>query len=359
MVMKTIDRYILFRFIINFIWLSLAFLMIFIIVDLVENFDKYIDNQAATGDIISYYVFFMPWIFVIVSPVGLLLSAIFTGNSMAKTNEVVACKSAGMSSFRLGRWVYLFGLIWSFVILVFGEAVVPPASQRSIYIKDVKLLKRRIPTRIRRNIHILGENGETYSIKTFNPANQTATDVAIVFFDESSKIQRRIDARSMRWRDDHFELSNVYIRTFDNGNETFEFIPQKKLMSGETPQDFIEERVEVDEMGFFQLYEYIQKQIRLGRHPVREITELYMKVIFPFSNLIILLFALPIALHMRKSGAALGFAFSFVVAFLYFAIVRIGQSLGHNETLSPIVAASLGNIIFGAIGIAILFKYRD
>lgn len=340
-------------------WLALAFLMVFIVVDLVENFDKYIDKNASLEDIVLFYVYFLPWIFVIVSPVGILLSANFTGNSLARTNEVVACKSVGISSLRFGKWVYIFAFFWSLFILVFGEMVVPPASAKSDYIKDYKIYKRKKRTKIKRDIHVLGEKGETYSIKSYNPANQTAFDVAIVFFDDSTRIQKRIDARSMRWVDNHFELNNVYIRTFKADSEYTEFKPKQKLQANEKPEDFLVTRVDPDKMGFYKLLKFIQKQKRMGRNPIKEQTELYVKISFPFANLIILLFSLPIALHMRKSGAAIAFGISFIVAFLYFSLVRIGQSLGYNETLSPLMAANLGNIVFGLLGLGILIRFRD
>mgnify|MGYP003805748597 CR=1 FL=1 len=334
--------------------------MIFIIVDLIENVDKYIDKSAAFGDVALMYLYFIPWIFVIVSPVGLLLAANFTGISMAKNSEVIAVKSAGISSFKFALPVYLFGLFWSVVILLFGEFVVPPATQLQKEIKDVKVLKRRTSKRAINYLNYIGENGETYSIRTYNPKNNTGYDVTIVTFDDSLRIVKRVDARTMTWIDDHFELNNTYIRFFEAEKESVVFYDRPLVLEApEKPVDFEKAGVDPNEMGFFDLLRYIRKSERSGRNPIRERTDLIMKFTFPLSNLIILLFSFPFALRLRKSGAALGFGISFVVAFLYFSLVRIGQSLGYNDSLSPAMAANIGNIIFFSLGLIMLFKYRD
>ena len=333
--------------------------MVFILVDLVENFDKYIDKNANMLDIIKYYFYFLPWIYVVVSPIGLLLSANFTGNQMAKHSEVIACKAAGISSFRVGLPIYIFGIVWSMFILFFGEVAVPPATEISKEIKNVKLLKKKQSNRNINDVYLIGETGITYSIKSYNPRTRTGFDISIVTFDDSLRISRRIDVKRMIWKENHFILSDVYIRDFNQDLETTTQLDEMVLDTPEKPQDFERTKINPNEMGYFELRRYINKSIRNGRNPAREKTELAVKLTFPFSNFIILLFALPMALQMRKSGAALGFGISFMIAFFYFAFVRIGQSLGYNETVSPVLAANLGNILFGSIGFILLYINRD
>jgi len=309
--------------------------------------------------VVVYYIYYLPWILVIASPIGLLLAANFTGITMARTNEVVAAKNAGISSFRIGVPVYIFGIIWSVVVLVFGEMVVPIAMQARTDIRDVKIFKVKTRLRAIADLMYNGENGETYLFRSYNPTTHNAHQVTITYFDDSLRISKRIDAQEMLWRNDRFELEKAYIRFFYAEGESVAYVDRMPLDIPERPHDFERLRVNPDEMGFFDLWRFIRKAERSGRDPAREKTDLLVKVIFPFSNLIILLFSLPLALRLRRSGAALGFGISFIVAFIYFALVRIGQSLGYNETLSPFWAASLGNLIFGFIGVNMLYFFRD
>ena len=53
-------------------------------------------------------------------------------------------------------------------------------------------------------------------------------------------------------------------------------------------------------------------------------------------------------------SAALGFGLSVSIAFIYYALMRTGQALGHNGALPPYLAAWLGDLIFGAIGLTMM-----
>ena len=357
--MKILDRYILNRFIKNFIWLSLTFLVIFVLVDLVENVDRFIDKGAASLDIFIYYIYYVPWIFIIVSPIGLLLSANFTGSGFAKNYEIIAGKSSGLSIFRLGLPIYIFGFLWSIVILGFGELVVPVASELRKEIKDVRLLKKKTSARIIQDIYLLGEDGQTYSVRSYNPKTRTASEVSIIFFGDSLRIKKRLDARNMFWKNGKWELKKVYERIFSAEGETSTFHKTLVIESSEKPEDFEVKKINADAMDYFQLKKHIEKTIRMGRNASREKTELYAKLTFPFANFLILLFSLPLAMQMRKSGASLGFAISFIVSFTYFTLFKVGQSLGFNESLPPLIAANIGNFIFAIVGIIVLWRNRD
>ncbi len=357
--MKILDRYILSRFVRNFFYLAISFLLIFVLVDLVENVDRFIDKGGAPFDIAIYYLYYLPWIFVIVSPIGLLLSANFTGSSFAKSYEVIAGKSSGISALRMGIPVYIFGFLWSFVILGFGEFVVPFSSEMRTEIKDVKLLKKKEHTKINQDIFLMGEDGQTYSVRSYNPKTMTGSEVSIVYFDDDLHLKKRMDARNMLWKDDGWELRDVYVRDFTEEGEVYSHHNRLEIESSEKPADFEEKKVDPDQMGFFRLKRYIEKAIRMGRNASREQTELYVKLTFPFANFLILLFSFPLALHMRRSGAALGFGISFVVSFTYFILFKVGQSLGYNESLPPLIAANIGNFVYGFIGVFALWKFRD
>ena len=58
----------------------------------------------------------------------------------------------------------------------------------------------------------------------------------------------------------------------------------------------------------------------------------------------------------RKQSVATGFGVTLVVAFIYYAVLRVGQTLGHNGVVPPLLAAQLGNIIFFMIGIILMYR---
>jgi lipopolysaccharide export system permease protein len=110
-------------------------------------------------------------------------------------------------------------------------------------------------------------------------------------------------------------------------------------------------------MNFFELREYIVRLKKVGEKFTKELVELNLKVSFPFANLIILLFSVPlVSTSSRSKGRGLIFGMGLLVCFLYLSTLRICQSLGYNEVLSPIVAAWLPNVVFAAIGVFFVIK---
>jgi lipopolysaccharide export system permease protein len=55
---------------------------------------------------------------------------------------------------------------------------------------------------------------------------------------------------------------------------------------------------------------------------------------------------------------ATGFGLTLVISFLYYAVLRVGQTLGHNGVLPPLFAAQMGNLVFLVIGM-IMLKRTD
>ena len=111
-----------------------------------------------------------------------------------------------------------------------------------------------------------------------------------------------------------------------------------------------------EEMSYKELKSFIAEVVRNGGDPDRWLVDLYLKFSFPFANFIIVLFGAPLSAKKQRSSAGVGFGISLAICFFYFGIVKTAQTLGHNGTIPPIVAAWLANVIFGVGGFGILSK---
>jgi lipopolysaccharide export system permease protein len=111
-------------------------------------------------------------------------------------------------------------------------------------------------------------------------------------------------------------------------------------------------------MSSTELREFIEEVKRGGGNPDRWTTDLYLKFAFPFANFIIVLIGASLAANKRRSGAAVGFGISVLVCFLYFGLIKMGQSLGYTGTVPPVVAAWFGNFVFFVVGLTMLLRTR-
>jgi len=110
--------------------------MIVIFVDMVGNLSKFIDKEVPLAVIIKYYIFYIPYLIILVLPIAMLLASLFSLSQMANHNELTAIRSAGISLTRILIPLFIFGLLISTFALGFGEKIVPSANQEKTKIED-------------------------------------------------------------------------------------------------------------------------------------------------------------------------------------------------------------------------------
>src|SRR2546423_4983670 len=98
--MKLLDRYIIRQFILATLVSVVAFIIIFVAIDLMEKLDKFLDRKVPFGMIVDYYINFTPQMISLVLPIALLLGSLFTAGKMSQQSEIIASRSAGMSLYR-------------------------------------------------------------------------------------------------------------------------------------------------------------------------------------------------------------------------------------------------------------------
>lgn len=358
--MKLLDRYIIRAFLAFAGWAFVAFLVLFYVVDIVENIDKYIDKNAHVVDVILYYITYMPYIIILVSPIALLLSGNFICGKLSQNREIVAVRSGGISSLRAGRTIILFGLVWAFAVIGMAEFLVPKTNALRQQIKTERIDKKKTRTTRIRNILHQGEDNKVYSIGSLDPHRSGASDILIVSFDKNDRVNTMLRAREARYERGSWILYDGHVHSFEGDSlKEYSQFSERTLPLRISPKDLAERKANPDEMGFFELKKFIRRIERSGGDPQRERTDLVMKISYPFINFIILLFGVPLSLRFRRSGLVVGFAQSLAVGFFYFGAIRVGQVLGYNGTLPPFLAATLGNIVFGLGGITLLISLRE
>ncbi|MBK6681895.1 MAG: LptF/LptG family permease [Ignavibacteriales bacterium] len=104
---KILDRYIIKSFILSIFYGLMAFTLLFVIIDLMENLTDFIDNNVGTFIILEYYLVFTPEILKLMTPSCCAFGGLFTAGKMSSNNELTAIKSSGVSIYR-----FMFPLLW-------------------------------------------------------------------------------------------------------------------------------------------------------------------------------------------------------------------------------------------------------
>ncbi|MFH0766052.1 MAG: LptF/LptG family permease [Calditrichota bacterium] len=356
--MKILDRFIIRSYITKLTGAIIAATVIFLAIDGIEQFDRFIDNQVPTDVIIEYYYLFIPYIVYLVLPAATLLATLFTVGSLAMSNELTAIKVAGVPFTRI--LVLIIGISLGVAAGAFylGESVIPLANQKREDIYRYKLKKMPVESRARQGrIYMQLAPQEHLYIDLYRSTTREAFGILWVTT-KDGRILRRADAEKMVWRDDEWHLQGVEMRSFQpNGETRFERdLPLTISRQGLEPSEFEKIQTKPEEMNWKEMRDFIDKSRRMGGKTSIWEVELHSKIALPFAAVIIVLFGAPLASRRRRGGTALGFGLALFICFIYFGFVEVGNLMGYSGVLPPVLAAWLGNICFGVTGLGILLK---
>lgn len=358
--MKLTDKYILGRFLRILGFSLLAAILVVLIVDVIENVDKFIDRKVPSPSVVYYYLLYLPFIVVLTMPVAVLMATMFTVGSIARSQELTVMKATGLSLYRISAPLLATGLILSILMVAFTDLIMVPSESQRNSLKS-RLIDRvaSADALVRNNVIRPGENGWVLFIRTYNENLRSGEDVLAQRLVEN-QIKTSIRADGIYWADSIWIMINTTIRSFEGDSEK-EFRYHDTLYASflsHTPKTLSYRMKKPRDTGFFELLELIKLKQLMGQDTARDKVELYLKITHPFINLILIIIGIPLAASPRRSGGAVGFGISLIISFLYFVILRAGQSFGYTRALPPVLAASIGNLIFLSVGIILFVKAR-
>ncbi len=358
--MKIFDRYILKQFIITTIFGLITFMAIFVIIDLMENLDDFLDNNVANPIILQYYLAFLPEIIKLMTPVAVLLASLFTTGKLAANNELTAMKAGGLSIYRYMLPIMSLVLIISVASVYFNGWIVPYANQHKFSIER-RYLNKNLESSARTNIYLQDGKKKIVYIAFFDRNSGNGTRASIQEFTDSTlhSIYQRWDGLQFSW-DSTKQKWTMRIGEHrilnPNGEqlERFDEITFSDLTFA--PTDIVKKVEKPEEMNYTELHNFIIRQQSSGNDVARWMVDYHNKVAFPFASVIVVLFGIPFSFGKRKGGVAIQVGISAAVVFIYMVFMKISNVFGYNGDLNPLLTAWLANIIFFTAGVVNIFR---
>ncbi|MAL64972.1 MAG: hypothetical protein CMF94_02600 [Candidatus Marinimicrobia bacterium] len=342
----------------------MGFLSIFLIVDLIENLDRFMDNNVPKKIVIEYYIYTIPYFLSIGLPMSVLISTVLSLGYLVKRNEWTAMKASGISIYRVAMPLIFLGLIISGFSFFLDNKLVSYGNEKRFDI-DRDYVKRKSRHKIKNTLKniVFQKNLKTHiSLTKYSVQKENGYDLTLVDLG-NELITKRIDAKKINWnsRKKKWLISNYSIRKFDqNGKEKEIYIGEQDTLIDLSflPRDIYQQARKPDELDFFALTDMIQKLKKNGVETLKWEVTRYLKISFAFTNLIVVICGIPLVVIRERGELSFGAGASIFVIFGYYAFIKFGQSLGFKGLLSPIMSAWIGNLIFFLIGIVLFWKSR-
>ncbi len=359
---RILDIYVSRGFVAYFLWSTIACVALFVILTLFDLLDDIIRNRIAVGYVLNYFFFLTPQILMLVIPIAVLLAVLINFGILEKTSEVTALKAGGWSLYRISVPVFLITAGFCVSLYFIQDYILPYANIRQDSLHNY-IKGKPAQTSMRPRKWIFGESHRVFNYDYFDPSQNLFIGLNVFEIDfRDLKILKRIHAdRAEIEESGHWKLKQGWERDFRVGRQGFRRFTEADFDFPEKASYFQREMLEPKEsakLTYLELKEYINYLKQSGYNATELQVELYKKITFPLSCVVMALVGVPFSFFMGKKGAFFGIAISITIAISYWGVFSVFEKLGAYGFLVPLLAAWAPNVLFGAAGLVLLFTIR-
>ena len=363
--MKILDRYINFTIIKILISSLFIFCFFAVFVDVVSNLDEIIDRKISIDILVQYYLAFLPTLLPDLMTFCCLIAVLLGFSSLNNNNEVIVMRASGLSFWQITRPALVLSLVVCGIIFLLNEKFVPNSAANMKKIKNENMILESDRARKKKeqvkNITFYGQNNRLYFIDSFNPDTNELMGININEYDNNTVLTRKVVAYRGKWTGITWKFFECNITTYGEGgiNEPLKVkVYDEKLMDiKETPEDFMNRRINVKAMNMLELKEYIKRFSNSGATKALNSmkVDFHHKIAYPFGPFIVVLTGLPFVLMLksRKGITFISIGIAIGVAFLFMISTAVAIAFGKGGALPPLLAAWTAPIVF--VGVALLF----
>lgn len=356
--MRILDRLVVRTFLRLFLIFVLAAPLLFILGDVTDNLDRYLERDLSIGTMSVGYLYFFPRFMLWSFPIAALLATVFTIYPMTTHREIMAAKAGGISFYRLIFPLLLVGMAFTGIGLVLSQ-LVPAANQRAAEV----LGERERRQEWRSNFVYITDAGESLAARRLTSSDGTMLGVTLQNFPRNGgdpTLHVLADRAVWDAEEGHWTFMNAWVRHIypdgtEDANQVDEYRPEH---FSEAPEDLLETVRDEEEMTYAELRTLADRILRSGGDPGRVLTKREQQLAIPVATLVIILFGAPLSTSSRRGGTAYGVGISLATTILYLMLFRVAAAMGYAGTLSPLVAAWLPNLLFLVGGLFLLTRVR-
>lgn len=359
----TLDRYITRRFLGIFSICLSALFMIWLLLDLTDHISEFRRSDHIAATIAIYYGTRLPAILLLLLPYSLLLALLESLGKLSTNREIMAIIQSGRGVLRITAPLIIAGAFCTLLTLGLNYQWAPIAEGRQDEILDAAT--GREAAKASKVLYRNREDRRLWMVSSFPPDYQKdrpLLGVEVTTTNDRELIVSRLSASHAQWNRETREwiFDDAVIGRYSPGNPpVFDKSDGPLVISGwsETPWQIIKPGLSAEYLGIPDLNAWLRSN---GLHPQSAdpspyLTHWHYRWAFPFTCLVTVLLATPLAIHFSRRGPGGGVFLAVVLSALMLLVNTIVLAFGEAGTLKPVLAAWLPNAGFALLGI---YLYR-
>lgn len=359
----TLDRYISRRFLTMFGICLSALYAIWLLIDLSDNMGDFTKSASLLETVSTYYMTRLPAVLMLLLPYALLLSLLESLGKLSTNREIIAIIQAGRSVLRLSIPLIVAGGLCTLFAggLNYHWAPIAEGTERDILAEAAGQKANDASKVLYRNL----QTERLWMVSAFPNDYEKGRPLLGVEVTSTSKgkLESRVTAKSATWNaaNGEWTFQQPVICHYEPGKPPIYDIPEGPLVIdswSETPWQIIKPGLSAEHLGIPDLNAWLNthEQHPQIADPAPYRTQWHYRLALPFTCLITVLLAAPLAIHFSRLGAGGGIFLAIALSCMMLLINTIILAFGESGHLPPMLAAWLPNLIFALIGAQLLHR---
>lgn len=360
----TIDRYVTRQFSSILLISAGALVVIWLLMDLNNSLSEFLDGPHPLRTAARFYAVRSPAITLLLLPYALLLASLYCLGKFSSSREIVAIIQSGRSVLRLSVPLILAAFFCS--LLCLGLNFHWAATGEGLKKEILSSAKGKIATRAKNVMYWNELHRRMWMVGTFSKNYENGSpllDVVVRSTREDGTLEQSVASKNVTW-DRHtkkWTFEKPEVSRIEAGQAPLLYRENSKLEMDweETPWQLIKPGLAAEYLGVPDLESWLAANV--SRHstvnPAAYLTQWHYRWALPFSCLIIVLLATPLAVHFSRRASGGGIFLAVVLIGLMLLATNVSLAMGEASLIPAALAAWLPNLIFGLLGLY-LFQRR-
>ncbi len=360
--MRILNHYLFNNLLKPMLYLIMAFTLLFIIGDLMDNASKFVEAGTGPLKLLHYYSLRLPSMVIMIIPLCLLLAVLYSLSSLTRHSEITAMRASGISIYRIVRPYLLMGILCLVFTAVVNEYTGPKFAYRADqFVENQKHAGEEVYFE-----QIAFKNplaNHIWHIKEFDTRNYTMQGIELIQQREDGTDRIKYNVTKARWMDGRWWFEDGSIQEYDElGNlagiaESFQTLEMRHL--SELPEDFMGEIKDPAYQSSFELWKYIQTHPSLSAETLAKYeVDFHHRLSMPVVCLIIIFIGIPVGAHTGRKGAFAGIMLALGMFFGFYFLQFFLEYLAKQMILAPWAGPWIPTIVFLALGSIMIHRMR-
>ena len=361
--MKILDQYIIKKYLGTLAFMLLLLSIIIVVIDVQSKSPRIEGNGFTVGYfLVHFYPFLMLYYLITFFSILVFISVIYFTSRIANNTEIVAYVSSGASFHRFAKPYLIAALIIASGILVINHFILPWSNikKNELEIYTMNTVNREKFT-ANKQISTQLNPQEYIFINSYNRQSNRGSGYLYQKFDKNKKLIHQINASEIFWdeKKKNFTISNYLEKKAGKKDEEILSNGDNKIQDFKhSPEELFPNELLGQNKTTPELLGFIKRETEKGNGNINNyLIELHQRTAMPFSIIILTFLALSLSSQKKRGGLGMNLALGIGLAFVFvFSFEVLKVVAAENNSIPPLLAMWLPNLIFGVLAIYLYMK---